>query len=73
MGRPVYTSELSDPDFSWLINNFKERHPGYVCLEQSCLPIVLFKDRSSGAGPAEEAEEAPRIEEHEVKPAVRPG
>ena len=32
---------MCDPDFSWLLNTFKENHPEYVAVESSCLPIVL--------------------------------
>lgn len=41
MGRPIYNYELSDPDFSWLINNFKETHPEYSLIESSGLPLVF--------------------------------
>ena len=41
MVRPIYAHEMCDPDFSWLLNTFKENHPEYVAVESSCLPIVL--------------------------------
>ncbi|MCB0352765.1 MAG: hypothetical protein KDD64_04545 [Bdellovibrionales bacterium] len=41
MGRPIYPYELNDPDFSWLMNNFRDTHPEYMVVEDSCLPIVL--------------------------------
>lgn len=44
MGRPVYSYELTDPDFSWLISNFRENNPGYCLVESSCLPIVFISD-----------------------------
>ena len=43
MARPVYPYELSDPDMSWLVNNFKENNPNYIAVESTCLPIVLIK------------------------------
>ena len=43
MARPVYSHELTDPDFSWLLSNFQESHPNYVLVETPCLPLVLFK------------------------------
>ena len=51
MGRPMYPHELSDPDFSWLINSFRENNPNCTVIESSCLPIVLIRD---GAVPAPE-------------------
>jgi hypothetical protein len=41
MGRPIYNYELSDPDFAWLINNFKENHPEYTFVESSGLPVLF--------------------------------
>ena len=46
MGRPVYPHELSDSDFSWLINNYRESHPQITVIESSCLPVVLIRDES---------------------------
>lgn len=43
MGRPVYPYEITDPDFSWLITSFQEANPGYVVVENTCLPFVLIK------------------------------
>jgi hypothetical protein len=42
MGRPIYSHELSDPDFSWLITSFQENNPNYSCVDSSCLPIVFI-------------------------------
>ncbi len=46
MGRPVYPHELSDSDFSWLINSYRENNPHAVLVESSCLPLVLIKGES---------------------------
>lgn len=43
MGRPVYQYELSDPDFSWLIDNFQDSNPGYSLSESTSLPMVFIK------------------------------
>jgi hypothetical protein len=43
MARPVYTYELSDPDFSWLVSNFQENNPNYIIVENSCLPVSFVK------------------------------
>ena len=44
MGRPVYTYELIDPDFSWLLSTFRENNPHYVSVENEFLPVVLLAD-----------------------------
>ncbi len=44
MARAIYPYELSDPDFAWLINSFKENNPGYSLVEIGALPMVLIKD-----------------------------
>lgn len=43
MARPVYPYELSDPDMSWLVNNFRENNANYIAVESTCLPVVLIK------------------------------
>jgi hypothetical protein len=43
MARPIFTHELIDPDFSWLLSTFKENHPEYCAVEMGGLPIVMFK------------------------------
>ncbi|RMG39819.1 MAG: hypothetical protein D6719_12415 [Candidatus Dadabacteria bacterium] len=72
MGRPVYPYELSDPDFTWLINNFQENNPDYCPIENSILPVVFVRESkepdstrdlsyvgagSSTAGPPKHVEE----------------
>lgn len=47
MGRPIYSYELGDPDFSWLISNFQEHHPDYGVIEHSCLPVVFIEKTGS--------------------------
>ena len=43
MARPIYQHELTDPDFLWLINSFRESRSGYLMIESSCLPVVLLE------------------------------
>lgn len=43
MGRPIYSHELNDPDFSWLISNFQENHPHYSAIDISSLPVVFIR------------------------------
>lgn len=49
MARPVYPYELHDPDFSWLIDNFRENHPKYLMLEDTCLPLIFVETGGMGA------------------------
>ena len=44
MARAIFPHELSDPDFSWLINSFRESNPGYVLFESSNLPLILLPE-----------------------------
>ena len=68
MGRPVFTYELGDPDFSWLVSNFQENNPEYTLLESSSLPVVFvntveYADSVCYAEDEEDAvEEAERTE-----------
>ena len=43
MARPIFTHELIDADFSWLLSTFKENHPEYFSVEVAGLPVMLFK------------------------------
>jgi hypothetical protein len=43
MARPVYPYELHDPDFCWLIDNFRENNPQYIMYEDTCLPLVFIE------------------------------
>lgn len=43
MARAVFQHELSDPDFTWLLTTFQERHPEYFTVDGSALPITLVK------------------------------
>ena len=43
MARPIFTHELADADFSWLLSTFKENHPEYVAVEVGGLAVALFK------------------------------
>jgi len=40
--RPLYPHELrDDPDFSWLIANFREKNPNYILVDNPSQPVVL--------------------------------
>lgn len=41
MARPLYPHEIGDPDFFWLISNFREKHPEFKLIETPGLPVVL--------------------------------
>lgn len=45
MARPVYTHELSDPDFSWLISSFRDNNPCFTLIEIVGLPLVFIQDK----------------------------
>ena len=42
MCRAMFSFEVSDPDFSWLISTFQEENPDCFCVESGCLPVVLL-------------------------------
>jgi hypothetical protein len=44
MARPIYTHEMFDPDYSWLITRFKENNPTYVLVDIAGSPLVLLQD-----------------------------
>lgn len=44
MGRPVFPHELIDPDFTWLITNYRDSHPQSVSVESTCLPVVFIAE-----------------------------
>jgi hypothetical protein len=41
MARPIYPHELSDPDFQWLINSYRETAGQVAVVDMSCLPLVM--------------------------------
>ena len=47
MGRPIYNYELTDPDFSWLINSYKENNPKFAFVDTSGVPISFIKTEKS--------------------------
>ena len=55
MGRPVFSYELEDPDFCWLLSRFQESFPQYTYVENGQLPVVFV----SGSVPVEHQDESP--------------
>lgn len=43
MCRAIFSYELGDPDFSWLLSTFQETHPNYFMVDSTCLPLVLIQ------------------------------
>ncbi len=41
MARPIYSHEVLDPDFQWLLQNYSENHPNAIVLDSTCLPVVI--------------------------------
>lgn len=42
MARPIYSHEVLDPDFQWLINSCIQSNPNAILIDQSCVPIVML-------------------------------
>ena len=42
MARPIYSYELDDPDFSWLITKYRESHPNCQTVETLSLPVIII-------------------------------
>jgi hypothetical protein len=68
MGRPIYSHELEDNDFKWLINSFKERRPNYVCVEASCLPVVLIEQAHTSLIEQADVNESSLLDFNELSP-----
>ncbi len=43
MARAIFSHELGDPDFQWLLTSFTEQHHTTVMVDAPCLPIVLVQ------------------------------
>lgn len=56
--RPLFSYEMEDPDFSWLINKFLESRPEFRVVESPCLPVVLIR----GCLPSAEPKSAPELD-----------
>lgn len=41
MARAIFSHEVVDPDFQWLLTNYAERNPGSFTVDATCLPVVL--------------------------------
>ncbi len=41
MARAIFSHELGDPDFQWLLTSFTEQNHTAVTVDAPCLPIVL--------------------------------
>lgn len=58
MARPIYSHEVLDPDFQWLLQNYSENHPNAFVLDSTCLPVVIVlgeerKNAPHSVGPPE--------------------
>jgi hypothetical protein len=54
MARAIFSHEVSDPDFQWLLSNYAERKAGAFTVDVTCLPVVLVlltEDERSKTGP----------------------
>ena len=60
MCRAIFSYELGDPDFSWLLSTFQEAHPDYFMVDSTCLPLVLIKmGKGSVQTDSDQAEPSP--------------
>jgi len=50
MARPIYSHEVLDPDFQWLLQNYSENHPNAIVLDSTGLPVVIVLGDDRGAG-----------------------
>jgi hypothetical protein len=41
MARAIFSHEVIDPDFQWLLSNYAERKGAAMTVDISCLPVVL--------------------------------
>ena len=48
MGRPIYSHELGDPDFAWLISNYRDANPTFSLIDLSGLPVTFIKEQPVG-------------------------
>jgi len=64
MARPIYSHEVLDPDFQWLLQNYTENHPNAVLLDSTCLPvvIVLGDEKTAAARVAATADSPPQTD-----------
>jgi hypothetical protein len=42
MARAIFSHEVVDPDFQWLLSNYAERKGAALTVDMTCLPIVLI-------------------------------
>ncbi len=43
MGRAIFSYEMTDPDFSWLLTSFGENRPEFVAVDIPGLPIYFLR------------------------------
>lgn len=46
MARTVYSYELQDEDFTWLLNNYLEENPSSFTLQVQGCPVIVLSDCS---------------------------
>jgi hypothetical protein len=61
MARPIYPHELSDPDFQWLLNSYRESRGQVAVVDMSCLPLVMVLLETGDPIPVEDASYEPAI------------
>jgi hypothetical protein len=43
MARAIFSQELGDPDFQWLLTSYTEQRGATALVDVPCLPIILVK------------------------------
>jgi hypothetical protein len=61
MARPIYPHELSDPDFQWLFNSYRESRGQVAVVDMSCLPLVMLLLEPVDSGPVMDAAYEPAL------------
>jgi hypothetical protein len=41
MARAIFSHEVVDPDFQWLLSNYAERKGAAMTVDVTCLPVIL--------------------------------
>jgi hypothetical protein len=63
MARPIYSHEVLDADFQWLLQHYCENHPAAFMVDSTCMPIVLILGEGKDKVAAKAHELAPSPEE----------
>ncbi len=63
MARPIYSHEVLDADFQWLLQHYCENNPAAFMVDSTCMPIVLILGEGKDKVAAKAGEMPPRSDE----------